>query len=41
MPNEPPARHHPGDACGIGPEIVARLFRGEEAEGGFVVATWP
>ena len=26
-----------GDACGIGPEIVARLFRTPEAEGAFVV----
>ena len=26
-----------GDACGIGPEIIARLFRGDEAAGCFVV----
>jgi 4-hydroxythreonine-4-phosphate dehydrogenase len=26
-----------GDACGIGPEIVAQLFRGEDASGCFVV----
>ncbi len=26
-----------GDACGIGPEIVARLFRTDEAKGAFVV----
>ena len=27
----------PGDACGIGPEIIAQLFRGDEAGGCFVV----
>ena len=26
-----------GDACGIGPEIIARLFRGDDARGCFVV----
>ncbi len=26
-----------GDACGIGPEIIAQLFRGDEAAGCFVV----
>ena len=27
----------PGDACGVGPEIVAKLFRGDAAAGCFVV----
>jgi len=30
-----------GDACGIGPEILAKLFRGTEASGCFVVGSAP
>jgi 4-hydroxythreonine-4-phosphate dehydrogenase len=26
-----------GDACGIGPEILAKLFRGDDARGAFVL----
>jgi 4-hydroxythreonine-4-phosphate dehydrogenase len=34
---KPPLAVTMGDACGIGPEIIAQLFRGDDAAGCFVV----